>query len=61
MIRVILDKTKNEYIVKCPNCSSIFSYGIGDGEESPNDPIPVIKCPCCNKNYYCYEYKGVDE
>lgn len=55
-MRILKDETKYEEIVKCPNCNSIFVYGKNDIETTNNNPLPIIQCPCCKNNAYCYEY-----
>ncbi len=56
-MRVIENKVKdrNEKIVECPDCKSIFGYVYSDvrvGSEAY-----YVTCPCCNKNNWVYNLR----
>ena len=58
-MRVIKNTLINEYIVKCPNCGSIFSYEQSDLAEFYG--ISKLVCPCCNKEDAVFNYIDVEE
>ncbi|MBQ7798066.1 MAG: hypothetical protein IJ371_02980 [Clostridia bacterium] len=58
-MKVIINNMKNEIIVKCPRCQSIFSYDEGDVLVAYGR-LPAVECPCCKNYNDCYEYEEID-
>lgn len=58
-MKVIVNNLKNETIVKCPSCQSIFSYDDYDVIVAYGR-LPVVECPCCKKYNDCDEYEEID-
>ena len=57
-MRIIKDETKNETIVKCPSCKSIFSYTQYDVDDK--FPPAELRCPCCDTKHIIWEYLEVN-
>ena len=58
-MKVIINNMKNEIIVKCPSCKSIFSYDKDDILYSYSRHS-MVECPCCKKYSELDEYDEVD-
>lgn len=52
-MKIIRDNTKNETIVTCPKCKSIFIY-TDDDLNTDEQGLPKVICPCCNEEEICW-------
>lgn len=59
-MRVIKNTLINEYIVKCPECGSIFAYERRDLDEGICG-ISKLRCPCCFEEDAVFNYIDVEE